>query len=74
MFTPLTHIASAFSFLLSGQLTLPSVSGARVSKPASHRCASTWHDHSSVKASATKRKAAGGHQASRSIQIVTFGP
>lgn len=74
MFTPLSQVATALSFFVSGQLDLPSVSRAWVSEPASHRCTSAAHDHKGQKAASSKRKAAPGAQSSRSFQIVTFGP
>jgi hypothetical protein len=74
MFTPLTHIATALSFFMSGQLMLPSVASGWVIEPARHRCTSASHDHWGKKAASTKPIASPGPQASRSIQIVTFGP
>ena len=73
MFTPLSQVATALSFLVSGQLELPSASRAWVSEPASHRCTAAAHDHGD-KAVATKRKATSGAPSSRTIQIVSFGP
>jgi hypothetical protein len=73
MFTPFAHIAATLSLFASAQLTLPPVSRIWVSEPA-HRCSSTSHDQWKAKAVPKKVKSANGGSASRSIQIVTFGP
>ena len=72
MFTPLSQVATALSFLVSGQLELPSASRAWVSEPANHRCTAASHDHGDK--AVAKRKTAPGAQSSRTIQIVSFGP
>ena len=73
MFTPIAHVATALSFFVSAQLTLPSVSRMWVSEPA-HRCSADYRDHRTAKAVPKKSKSTSGRSASPAVQIVTFGP
>jgi len=74
MFSPLSHIAATFSFVLSSQLALPSISRIWVSKADDRSCSSAWHDHRADRSVPAKRKAGSGRPSSSSIQIVSFGP
>jgi len=73
MFMPFTQIATALSFLVSAQITMPSVSRLLIGEPG-HRCSSVSHDRRADKVVRPKYKGAGGGSAPPSIQIVTFGP
>jgi len=74
MLTPFAHIATALSFFMSGQLTLPTVSRAWVSEPAAQRCTSKSHKHWNKQPASAEPGTGTGRPASRSIQIVSFGP
>jgi hypothetical protein len=74
MFIPFAPAATALTLLVSSQLPLQTLSRAWLGTQSTHRCTSSSHQGWSHRPAQKKEKGTSGRDASRSIQIVSFGP